>query len=258
MEGSKKVGDSRPPPLKKPLKSTATTKRPNNKAPSEPSRLLELAPEIRNHIFQYVLVSDEPVKVSVQLFTRRGRTLRRLLMLPGLINACKQLRHETQTIFFNENTFEITNAVLKERSDAPLLSLRTMHQNMGLGLSSMRVCQVIKKRVSGVLFQMKADFTFSSHAGSLTISNQNYSATYLGRSQQHLPTHHIDVCGCDVAEHMRRYRTVGRGNDVVEFLLRLKDRFLGIVSYQAADLNRTDEVVYRLDDFAPCRTCSRQ
>lgn len=258
MAGSKKPGSSRAPPLKKQSKSTTATKRPKNAAPSTSSKLLELPAELRNRIFEYALVGDEPVKVGVQRYSSRGRSRGCLTMLPGLINTSKQLRHETQLLSFKESNFEITPEVLKERSAAPLLLLRTMHRNMGLELSSVRVCQKIKKRCHGELFQLKARFTLSMSAGVLTISDQDYSAIYLGRSKRHPATPHIEVCGCDVTEFVGDRRRYVGGNDVVEFLLLLKKRFehrVNIISCQTADLDRTNEVVYRGDY---CRECLRQ
>ena len=257
MAGSKKLGGSRAPPLKKQSKSTTTTKQPKSKASSTTSKLLEIPAELRNRILWYALVSDEPVKVGIQFYSRCGRTRGRLTMLPGLLSVSKQLRAETQLVFFQENQFEIMPEVLKERSAAPLLLLRAMHRTMGLELSSVRICQEIKKRCEGELFQLKATFTLSMSAGTLTISDQVYSATWLGRYLQRYPSRpHIDVCGCDFEEFMRRPRVYVGGSDVVEFLLVLKKRLDGLVnsvSCETGDLSRTDEVVYRANDCRGCR-----
>jgi hypothetical protein len=113
MAGSKKVGGSRAPPLKKETKSAMAEKRSEEKATPAPSRLLALPPELRNRIFRYALVSDQTIRVGVQSYSSRGRSRRRFGMLPGLINVSKQIRHETQAIFFKENEFGITPEVSK-------------------------------------------------------------------------------------------------------------------------------------------------
>jgi hypothetical protein len=163
-------------------------------------------------------------------------------MIPGLINACKQLRHETQRIFFGNNEFEITPEVLEERSPAPLLSLRAMHHNVGLELRSVRVCQETKMRFDGDLFQLQASFILSIQGSGLAISQLAYSSAYAGRAQ---PSPSISVCGCDVVEFARRYDQVYGGPDMVDFLKDLKGRVKNApVSCHSADLSQ-DQVVYR-------------
>jgi hypothetical protein len=172
-------------------------------------------------------------------------------MIPGLINVSKQLRSETQRIFFEENTFEITPELwkLKQRGAAPLLLVHTIHHNLGRSLSSVRVCEDIKMRVQKVLFQLKGSFTITINAdGGLVITEQDYSGTYIGRS---LPvTPHLDVCGCVIAQYARIYNKMFSERGLVWFLLKLKDRNgspCGIHrSYHLRDLIRKDEVVYAI------------
>jgi hypothetical protein len=139
MAGSKKLGDTRSPPLQS--KSATTTKHSKNKASSTTSRLLELLtrlrnrvtasaasstttstpstfltlpPEVRNSIYRFALISNEPVKM--QFSSGRWRSSRRrFTMIPGLISVSKQLRSETLRISFENNTFEITPEVWKLR-----------------------------------------------------------------------------------------------------------------------------------------------
>lgn len=167
-------------------------------------------------------------------------------MLPGLINASKQVRHETQLIFFKENDFEITPQVLKERSDAPLLSTRTMHRNVGLELRSVRVFLEVKKRFDSELFQLKGSFTLSLNGGNLAISNEVYSGTYIGRSSPSRAPPGLNVCGCDIEDLVRWYDRNTGSKDIVDFLRVLKRRNVHRCgSYHAADLSRRDEVIYR-------------
>lgn len=254
MPGPKKVGGSRASKVQKQHKSTATVGFPKNKASSTPSKLLELPFELRNNIFRHVLVNDDPVKV--QSHSSRNSSRHRFTMIPGSINASKQLRYESQRVFFEDNEFEITPQMLKLRSAIPLLSLRTMHRNVGLELSSVRVCQEIKKRFDGELFQLKASFNLSIDGGGLVISEQVYSGTYIGRAPSNRPPPGISVCGCDLADLMHWYNKAIGGNDIVDFLQNFKKRNrYRDRSYHSADMSRADDVVYR-GRF--CENCQRQ
>jgi hypothetical protein len=139
----------------------------------------------------------------------------------------------------------------------PLLLLRTMHQNLGLELRSAKVCQEIKMRDGKRLFQAKASFSVTMDPGSgLTIAEEDYSATYIGRP---LPiVQHLGVCGCEIAFVLRSCNRVGRGSDVEKFLLRLKDYNQIVYKHYRSrhfrDLFRKDEVV---DTRNYCRNCRR-
>lgn len=133
MAGSKRLRGPPALPAKKEGQSTTTTKSSKKKAYSTSSKLLELPPELRDKIFRYALVSNEPTKLQFSSSCWPSRR-RRFTMIPGLINTSKQLRSETQRMFFEENTFEITPEVMKQRSGAPVILLRTMHYNLGLQL----------------------------------------------------------------------------------------------------------------------------
>ncbi|EGP85948.1 uncharacterized protein MYCGRDRAFT_94788 [Zymoseptoria tritici IPO323] len=60
---------------------------------NESSRLLRLSPELRNHIFELVLVDDE------QVFIGANTTL------PGLLSTSSQIRAETHLMFWQRNEF---------------------------------------------------------------------------------------------------------------------------------------------------------
>ena len=254
MAGFKRMRGFPALPAKKEDRSTTTTKSPKEKASSTPSKLLELPPELRDKIFRYALVSNEPIKLEFSSYGWRSKR-RRFTMIPGLINASKQLRSETQRMFFEENTFEITPEVWKQRSVAPLLFLRTMHHDLGLELGSVRVCQEKTMRDQKMLFRLKASFTISIDANDgLTIAEQDYSITYIGRSLGIAP--HFGVCGCHIANEAGMFNHFFRGSDVIQFLLNLKD--WGILHYSifrshhVRDLLRKDKVV-RVGRF--CQEC---
>jgi hypothetical protein len=77
-------------------------KNPGNQQPSlvaqipenrRKSHLLSLPPELRNTIWQHVVSDPYPIFLSSSE--------------PGLFLACKQTRHETRTMYYNSNSFEI-------------------------------------------------------------------------------------------------------------------------------------------------------
>lgn len=58
--------------------------------------LLELAAELRNRIYELVLVSEVPINVTRQLFKE-----------PPLLTACHQVRNETLQIYYDRNIFSL-------------------------------------------------------------------------------------------------------------------------------------------------------
>ena len=68
-------------------------------APVSHSRLLSLPPELRNHIYRYVLVQEHPVNVRY--------TIRTILREPTLLATNRQIRSEALCLFYAENTFHV-------------------------------------------------------------------------------------------------------------------------------------------------------
>lgn len=244
MAGFKRLGGSPALPAKKEGQSTTTAKSSEEKAVSTSSKLLELPPELRDKIFRYALVSNEPIKLQFSSRWWPSRQ-RRFTMIPGLIKTSKQLRSETQRMFFEENTFEITPEVLKQRGEAPLLLLRTMHHNLGLELGSVSICQQITVRIQKALFRLKGSFTISVDAEEVfTIAKQDYSCTYIGGPLPVAPQ--LGVCGCGIAAHVSICNIISRVNNIVQFFQELKQRHYRCYgfyrSYHLRDLIRKDEV----------------
>ncbi|KAF2165399.1 hypothetical protein M409DRAFT_24249 [Zasmidium cellare ATCC 36951] len=69
------------------------------------SRLLRLPAEIRNQIYQLLVVQDTTIEVI-----ERGSRYRLSpdLKQPPLSLVCRQIRHEVLSVFYSENTFNIT------------------------------------------------------------------------------------------------------------------------------------------------------
>ncbi|KAK3626925.1 hypothetical protein LTR56_019552 [Elasticomyces elasticus] len=62
---------------------------------SSGSRLLDMPPELRSHIYRMAIIHNQPIVVSTQGYN-----------IPPLLSVCKQIRHEAESIFYYENTFE--------------------------------------------------------------------------------------------------------------------------------------------------------
>jgi hypothetical protein len=255
MARTKGAQRSRPQPNKRQAESTAATKTSKEQALPSPSPILDLAPELRNAIVRYAVVSDKPIKL--QLEPSRRKNHHHFAMIPGLTMACKQLRVESLRIFFEENDFEVPPEMLNnQRSMQPLRMLSTIHHNLGLELQTLQVTKGTKKRVKGDLFQLETSFTLSKVEGGVSITNQVFNGTYLGRTLPGRLAPQISACGC----YFRRYALFrGKGpwaDDIVQFLKNLQSFYShGLPSCNSVDMERQDEVVYRGKE---CKACMRQ
>jgi hypothetical protein len=237
--------------------STADVSAASATSPTAPPKQLgffSLPPELRNIIYRYVLVSNERIKVQPNSGQRssRGRPCH-LTVLPALATVSKQVRLETQRIFFEENQFEITPEILKHRELAPLAIFRSMHRQLGLEIRTLRVCREIQKRCNGHLFRFTGCFTVSKDDTGLSISNEVYSATYIGRSPQAHAALQIHVCGCFVQRVARAYT---RDPDIMRFLHRL------CLAYRAScndtDMSRREAGGQVVEQGNQCWDCGQQ
>jgi hypothetical protein len=89
------VSVSTSPPLSRPPKSRPRSKPSKNKEKSS-FRFLDLPPELRNHVYRILLV-----KPAGERITLRGADRAQ----PSLLRVNKQLRGETASIYYSENTF---------------------------------------------------------------------------------------------------------------------------------------------------------
>jgi hypothetical protein len=257
MARTKGAKRSRTQPNRKKAKPTATTKSPNKQATPATSPLLDLAPELRNAICRYVVVSDKPVKVQSQRSRRKGH--HHFTMIPGLTLACKQLRLESQRIFLEGNDFEIQPEMMNELgSKKPLSMFATMHHNVGLDLQTLQATIGIKKRVRGDLFQLETSFTLSRVEGGLSITNQIFSGTYLGRTVPGRAVPRISVCGCFFTRFALGFSKGPGVGDVIQFLEKYQtNRWVSARSCKPADMERRDEVVYHGEICEHCRQQGR-
>lgn len=75
-------------------------------APPPGNILDELPGELRNRIFQYVVVSDKPIDIISWRVPKRNRDI---TPQPAIARTCKAFRHEALSIYYAENSFNITN-----------------------------------------------------------------------------------------------------------------------------------------------------
>lgn len=247
----------------KSLKNTESSKTDASAAPAAspstpptPLGFFSLPPELRNNIYRYALVSDDPIKVQFYR-SQRGRrgSHCRFTMLPALATVSKQVRLESQRVLFEDNQFETTLDMSKPRDLAPLIAFQKLHQRLGTGIRSLRVCHEVKKRCDGDLFQLKGCFTVSKAGTKLSISGEAYSATYLGRTPRGQAVPYTFVCGCSVRFSAGRFEKRRDAGDIVKFLVDLReDSYIGARSCQLVDVARYDEVVQR---GHACNACQR-
>jgi hypothetical protein len=255
MARTKGAQRSRSQPKEKQAKTTPTKKSSNREAPPAPSPLLELAPELRNAIVRYVVVSDEPIKVQSQPSQRKNH--HHFTMIPGLTMVCRQLRLESQRIFLEENDFEIPPEMLnKQRSTEPLGMFGVMHHNVGLELKTLQGTKGVKNNIYGQLFQLETSFTLSKVEGGLSITNQVFSGTYLGRTVPGRAVPRLSVCECFFARFALDFSKGPGAGDIVLFLKKYQTSpYIQNVSRDSADMERRDEVVHH--GFS-CLNCMRQ
>ncbi|PIB00785.1 hypothetical protein CB0940_02163 [Cercospora beticola] len=65
-----------------------------------------LPAELRNDIYELVLLSEEPILVHCEAAATPG-VPRKYRYLPGIIATCKQVRNECEQIFFKRNTSQV-------------------------------------------------------------------------------------------------------------------------------------------------------
>ena len=265
MANMKKIKTTGAVPTQK--KSKLASKNPDHKAsstadvsaasatsPTTPPKqpgFFSLPPELRNIIYRYVLVSNERIKVQPNSSQRssRGRPCH-LTVLPALATVSKQVRLETQRIFFEENQFEITPELSKHRELSPLAIFRSMHRQLGLDISTLRVCRERQKRCNGHLFRFTGCFTVSKNDTGLSISNEVYNATYIGRSAR---AHRIHVCGCFVQMIARVYT---EDPDIMIFLRHLCR--IHRASCNGTDMSRREAGGQVVEQGDRCWDCGQQ
>lgn len=251
MALTRKAGGTRASPKKEPGRSTAKSHKKNKTSIKNALGFFDLPPEIRNSIYRYVIISDEPIDVHYHEFRRNGRSRCRFNIPPALTLASKQLRLETQRLFLEGNELRLMPELLKQRKSASLLALRRMHRNVGLEIQTLHISWELNKRhqiLMGLQLLFKAQLTLRKIEGRIVIDKQDYSVQTL-RTQG---VAGLEVCGCGIQQLAHIYNMSSRSPDILLFLQRLKER-RDPPSYYTTDLSIAEEIIGS-DDF--CRNCS--
>jgi hypothetical protein len=228
---SKKKEKSKSKRLRNKASSTTDTSTETPTILPTPTGFLALPPELRNAIYRYALVSNEPIKAQFgNVVTDWSRKRYCFLMLPRLAKVSKQVRRESQRIFFEENQFEIAIQLWKHPTLAPLNTLNNMHRQLGLEISTLRVDLEIEKLYNGVVYLFIGHFTLSNPGPQFSVSDEAYDAIYFGgrspvvqagiiQVQAGIP--HVRVCGCRINSLVHEHRMFGGRDGIVQFLRNL-------------------------------------
>lgn len=222
-------------------------------ASSSPVRLLDLPPELRNSIYRYAIVSNEPIELQHK--SNRHSKQCRFTIIPALTLVSKQLRLETRRLFLQENEFLVGAAILRQRG--ALLAFHSMHQLVGLELQSIQVSYKSMKRFEGCNFQMEAELTLSKVEGRIEITKQAYDGRNFGLRSPvvHPSVSRLEVCGCRVQELVHIYNRHSSTRDLVVLLQLLEKQTRGRSTHTTRDLILVDEVTG--PDIC-CKNCSKR
>lgn len=217
--------------------------------PSTPKGLLDLPPELRNTIYRYVMISDKPIKIKYEHGYRRFTKISRFTMIPALTLVSKQLRIETQRMFFEENEFKITLHLSDRNSAAPLLAMRSLHNDVGLeSPSTLHVSYEVKKRCFGDLHLFTANLTLRVVDGHIAIVKEEYGNGYIGSSGFYS---NPKICGCRVQENILSFNARSKTPDSLLFLQQTHKFLRGRQSYHYDDMLSADEV-FGADVYGEC------
>lgn len=220
---------------------------------SSPLGLLDLPAELRNSIYRYVVVRNQPIELQYK--SDRHSKSCYFTMIPALTLVSKQLRLETQRLFLEENEFRVGAPVLQERGALP--TFRRMHQLIGLELKTIHVSYSILKRCRGKNFQLEAELILSKVEGRIRIVKQAYRGKIF-KFQSPITIMdfwYMRVCGCRVQTLVHNYNTHFTPKDLVLLLLLLEQQTRGRPTHPTRDMLVDDEV--SMDDIL-CPDCSEE
>lgn len=89
----------------------------------EKSPLARLHPELRNAIYDEVLVQEHPISVSSRTWLYDGE---RRPALAALLQTCRRIRDEAKGIFYSVNSFLITTISRRDTYDVLQIWLRAL------------------------------------------------------------------------------------------------------------------------------------
>jgi hypothetical protein len=150
------------------------------------SRLLSLPGEIRNRIYRFIAVHQEPVQIFAWPQTT-GSTIKFSPRIPALAIACKTTYEEIKAIFYEENTFRFTEYSLNHGR------LETFRERAGDSASKLTAIKIT--RVYGIgIFGCTLSFTARVTNAGITISDVSYC--YVGGQRPYNVRVVDGVCLC--------------------------------------------------------------
>lgn len=181
--------------------------------------LLDLPPELRNHIYSYAMVRDQPIEVQCR-YNRSSRCYG-FTMIPPLSLVNRQLRLETLGLFLRESEFKLTREFMQQGKLGSLFALHRMHRNVGLELKTLHICHRLKKKPLGThaCFQCEAHLTLSKGEGRVEVTTEAYAGIPVFRRFS-LPMsvrYDINVCGCRIQRFAREFNEDSGPHDIVPF-----------------------------------------
>ena len=132
---------------------------------------LSLPGEIRNRIYRLIIVHQEPVKVFAWPQTGND-AINFSPRIPALAVACHTTYKEIRTIFYQENTFRLTECSLRNKR------LDTFRQRAGESAAKLKAIKITRNyRVDGMLAYM---FSFTARATDTGTTVSDVSYRHLG------------------------------------------------------------------------------
>ena len=128
-------------PIPKPVHGQITRvfSRSNN---PESASLLAIAPEIRNQIYGYLLVEDQPIKVFVDSNDDESASKTSSFSgSPAIFQTCRQIYHEAVGVLYGHNVFQFNYKILSDKYNTVLSPVETCDQwmqDIGSCLSELR------------------------------------------------------------------------------------------------------------------------
>lgn len=163
--------------------------------------LLGIPPELRNQIYQLVIISEEEIEIKTT--AERNTCRRRLTMTPPLTMALRQLRNETLRMFFEENKFTISDPLILFKTPESLHTFATMCA--GSELRSVRVAyttRVVRRQdMSAMLIEITVVITDNELQTTIKAFSRDRFANMGCRTLYIPPTAILGAdmfCGCGI------------------------------------------------------------
>jgi hypothetical protein len=207
--------------------------------------LSKLPRELRDKIYRDAVVEDNDIPIRVTPYvTEDGERRRRLQIGHALMRACKQTRQEVADIYYLENTFRITDDLLKKRAIRELSRLLTpwVQRTTGLGVSHELV------RPKGDF--AKINFSIFASQSRIVVEPEPSSLQYgtflidpVLATRIYVTMTSDELCFCKIFKLARKHE----GRDVVSWM----QEYVDLIIQSASQTE-----VSRLFDPVHCWTCA--